>query len=742
MKIPSKKSSKKSFFSIKAKVALLCTCSIIVAVIVTFTTMALASKKIITNSTEITLQDLANTYSNNLSDTIMQVSHSADYMMSSSAIASFVESGGTGNSADVEALAKMVLDSNSSFEDVSIVDEKGIVLYSSNSKLIGTDISGETYFTNMVSSGLDTQSNVYTSESSGDSCITFAIPLRSNMGMIGGTPSATGTTAGSTTSDTTGTTDASSTTANAAVPTGAANATTGMMMGNGGQDVAVTDFTGAIIASVKVSAFDSVLSDLTVSNYDTGYAYILDSEGNVIYHPDETLVGTKLNVKEIDNLLTQVKNGTIPESSIITYTYNNVKKYAGFSIDSDNQWVIFVGADQAEVMNSLNAVSKDTLLTTIILVVLLSIIAYLFTGTITKSIKKITQLINKTAELDFTEDQTFQRLSQQKDETGEMSRAIEKMREVMKTMILHISEVSGKINESSNSLNHISLSVNEHASDNSATAEELSASMQETAATTEQIHAAIEQISTNSNDITEKVVLGAKLSEDIINRATELMASTTKATTKTQKIYEEVKVKTDAAIEQAKAVEKISILTKTIKDIASQTNLLALNASIEAARAGEAGSGFTVVAKEIGVLANQSAKTVSHITDTVEEVYEAVENMSKSLEQTLNFLGKNVLSDYDTFLNSSAKYNEDAGIMSKTMENIQSQIDLLNTNVLGIADSISEINMMISEASTGVNDVAEKNTDIVALTSQTQNMSNENTEYANSLKEIVEKFKL
>jgi methyl-accepting chemotaxis protein len=203
-----------------------------------------------------------------------------------------------------------------------------------------------------------------------------------------------------------------------------------------------------------------------------------------------------------------------------------------------------------------------------------------------------------------------------------------------------------------------------------------------------------------------------------------------------------VKQRTDDALEQAKAVEKINLLTKTIKDISNQTSLLALNASIEAARAGEAGSGFSVVASEIGKLADQSAKTVANINNTVEEVYAAVENMARSLEQTLSFLGSNVLSDYKAFLNNSEKYSEDAGSMNQTMENIQKQIDMLNSNVQGISESISEINMMIGEASKGVNDVAEKNTDIVALTTHTQDMARQNTEFADGLKEIVEKFKL
>jgi methyl-accepting chemotaxis protein len=705
MKSKPKNKLKKSFFSIRTKITLLCICSIILAVFVTCFYMVNISKKAITNSTEVTMQQLADSYSSNLSDAITKTSQSANFIMSSASISTFVDSEGKENSDQVAEFASMFLNSNTSCEDISIVNKYGIVLYSSNTDLIGTDLSSETYFTNMVSSGLSTEGNVFKSDTSGEACVTFAIPLRTDLQIGFGVNPQT-------------------------------------MGGDPEGQTPVTEFTGAIITSVKVSEFSSILSDIRVGSYDSGYAYILDSEGNVIYDPKEELIGTKLDITEINDLLTQIQAGTTSEKNIITYRDNGVDKYAGYSIDSGSNWIVFTVADQKEVLASLNIASTTTIIITIALVALVSLLAFVITGTITRSIKGITQVINKTAELDFTEDTKFLKLSKKQDETGEMSRAIEKMRDIMKQMVQQISDVSSQFSASSDSLKSISYSVNEHAADNSATAEELSAGMQETAATTEQIYGTIEQIGNRSKDITEKVALGTKLSADIIARATELSATTSKTSQKTESIYEEVKLKTEAAIEQAKAVEKIQYLTNTIKDIANQTNLLSLNASIEAARAGEAGLGFAVVASEISSLANQSAATVTNITETVNEVYAAVNNLSKNLEQTLQFISSNVLPDYQIFISNSEKYNTDAGTMSETMESIQKQIDLLSANVLGITDSISEINLMVGEASTGVNDVAEKNTDIVALTSKTQDMVSMNHDYAKSLKEIVEKFKL
>ena len=87
---------------------------------------------------------------------------------------------------------------------------------------------------------------------------------------------------------------------------------------------------------------------------------------------------------------------------------------------------------------------------------------------------------------------------------------------------------------------------------------------------------------------------------------TQSIVSQMEQSSKLEKLMEAI----DGIQKNGKEIANISLL---IEDIAQQTNMLA-ETSIEAARAGEQGKGFSVVASEVGKLADRAATSVKDIS--------------------------------------------------------------------------------------------------------------------------------
>ncbi len=487
--------------------------------------------------------------------------------------------------------------------------------------------------------------------------------------------------------------------------------------------------------------YANALSGVTIRNIPGSYAFLVAPDGTMIYHPDAGLVGQSVDIAFIQELLAGIESGQDVEDGFAVYDYNGEDKYAGYAITNNHQ-VLVVTAQESVALAPMNKVRNIGIIISAIMIVVSLAGAYAMSGLIVRPIKQITEILDKTSRFDFRHNPNASKLCKRSDENGVMARAVSGMRASLRRMVASIEDASGKIDGNVSQLQDVTNIVNSMCTDNSATTQELAAGMQQTAATTESIYANIGYMKTGAEDIQALSEAGDALSQEVMERASDLREKTVSAANLTREKFDSVKMRSDKAIEDSKAVDKINALTDAIMAISSQTSLLALNASIEAARAGEAGRGFAVVATEIGNLANQTSTTVADINNIVTEVNNAVSNMSGCLTETGAFLEETVLADYAEFTHVSEQYNDDAVKFKESMNDVHESIINLTDSISKISNAISGITSTVGESTVGVTDIAEKTTSMVSRTSETSGLVEESRNCVVQLQDIVGEFQM
>jgi len=177
-------------------------------------------------------------------------------------------------------------------------------------------------------------------------------------------------------------------------------------------------------------------------------------------------------------------------------------------------------------------------------------------------------------------------------------------------------------------------------------------------------------------------------------RLTELIGSIYKIGNSFNEIGEKIK-------KLSENIRNINNITDVIKNIAGQTNLLALNAAIEAARAGEAGKGFSVVADEIGKLAEQSKVSSENIqlllksidVDT-EQVVETTSDLSLDLNNQIHVI-QGAMESFKQLID--AVYEIEPGM--ETALGMILQVNERKGNILEKVEEISSVSEETSAAS-------------------------------------------
>ena len=500
---------------------------------------------------------------------------------------------------------------------------------------------------------------------------------------------------------------------------------------------------GTSIGIVGMDIDFSQITDLVDKTkvYQSGYAFLTDASAAVMYHKNAD-EGTKLS--DLDSSLSKSADFIGDDGNqgkTMDYSYKNVnKKFAFYNLDNGMKLVLT--APVSEIYSEAYGLAKMIILAMIVAFILSAVIGIVMGTGLTKPIRQLTSVIEQTAALDFRPTEAGAKLRKQKDEIGDMATKIHDMRKKLRAMMENLQQTQQVLETNTGNLNQLMKQNSAYAEDNSAATQELAAGMEETSANAAHIVENVGIMRESSDNIQRLAEDGEKNSGQIQERAGEMERISTESRHKTDQMYAVMKQKTDAAVEQAKSVQKINALTDNIKQISSQTNLLALNANIEAARAGEAGRGFAVVASEIGDLATQTLDTVSTIDEIVGEVNSSVSNMTECLTTIMEFLEQTVLGDYEHFAQVGEQYHADADTFQQIMQQTKEAVDALEQHIGEISSTVSEINSMVEQSTDGISGIAEKSGSTQNLVTEGYDKLQECTQSVNVIRDFVAQFHL
>ena len=321
------------------------------------------------------------------------------------------------------------------------------------------------------------------------------------------------------------------------------------------------------------------------------------------------------------------------------------------------------------------------------------------------------------------------------DEIGQSSMGInhfiETLQNIMSNIISNSNVLDGIVGNVAGSV----AASSDNANDISAIMEELSATMEEVSATTNNVSANTTSAEGKVQKMADQTKVMSQYAQDMKKRATELEHTATANMNNTNEMIGEITTEMNQALENSKSVEKVAQLTADILNISSQTNLLALNASIEAARAGEAGKGFAVVADEIRQLADSSRETANNIQTINEQVIEAVQGLVASSEKIIGYINENILPDYRAFVQGGQQYNDDATHIDTTMAEYASDAQDILATMTEMTEAIEGISRAVEESANGVTDAATNIDSLVQSMSTVNGQMEENSTVAKNLKE-------
>ncbi|WP_460292752.1 methyl-accepting chemotaxis protein [Clostridium tertium] len=440
-----------------------------------------------------------------------------------------------------------------------------------------------------------------------------------------------------------------------------------------------------------------------------------------------------------ENVINLVKNNDYDIAKDVIIEVNSIREQMELilkkSISIKNK---LVEEDYYESMNTYN--SSNRLLITIIIInlVIAILLIWIITNTLVKQLKKILLLSNELSKGNLN----YSIESNKNDEIGTAIKSLNSSKEAIRELVYEINEESKNITSSSEELSTVTEEAMAKIMNINEAAEQISQGIEQLSSTTEEINASTQEITITAEELYNKAKKSDISVKEIKSRAMQVKEKGLKSVDNAKLIYNDKLRGITEAMRAGEVVKEIKVMAEAIANITEQTNLLALNASIEAARAGEQGRGFAVVADEVRKLAEESALTVSKIQSIIVQVQNAFTNIATNANDILDFIEYNVYPDYELLIDTAENYEKDTYLISNMASDIAEATKFMLENLNQVSNAIETVSATAEESSATSQEIVININDSTSAIDEVTKLAQNQSELAEVLNVMIQKFKI